>query len=216
MPRLPAITLSMLAALSIGCAQLPSMTLEERQHPALEHQAELSPAGPGTIFASPEAAAMDALAYSFLQARAEVVSARRMRGGAIRETEGGFTYDEPAVAPRRQRAIVQYPLAPGDVAHFQLHPTRPTASAAARGLRVKSLDDQARYMVDTLDPAQRPLFYLTPERFVRVHEAGADGPRSLGRVRFGTRHDATSLALQLTDDAPQGAESGLALVPTDR
>ena len=142
---------------------------------AAPHTAE----GPGALFPSPQSAALDALAWCEHRAREGPASLRRVRGGAIRAVPGGFTYDEPRVAPRSRRDTVRYALRPVDVAHFSHYPaTAVDPSPRAR----RAIEARARSFVERRDPIGRPLFYMTPDRVVRVEEGAVSSPRRVARL----------------------------------
>lgn len=194
----------------VGCAGLlpneRSSSLFATPTTGSMHETALEPSGPGTVFESPQAAALDALAWCYLQSRERVVSARRVRGGTIRAVAGGFSYDEPAVANASGAGVLRYAMGTGDVAHFRHYPV---ARHARSGWDLA--EREARRFVERVDPAQRPFFYLTPERRVRVYEASAAGGETLARVRFGTPRGATSLAMQMPEMDPSTSGQPLAL-----
>jgi hypothetical protein len=109
-------------------------------------------AGPGTIFASVEAAALDALQYAALRQ----AGAHRELGGAISATAGGYSYAEPRVGSRDGVAVK---LGANDVAWYYTHGAR---SNALEDRLNEGLSRRDLRMVDHVDPRRRPLFVRTP------------------------------------------------------
>lgn len=177
---------------------------------------QVSPSGPGTVFETPEAAAVDALAYSYLATRRVIAQQRRARGGAIVQVEGGYSYAEPDVARDASASTLRYRLAPTDVAHFR-HDPRPNNPHG--GLTSRSLDRKTRRFVDRRDPMQRPFFFMTPERFVGLYTGADVGVQTLARVQRATDRDAVALHVEVYEalaSLSDGAELPLALVPQER
>lgn len=196
--------LSLLVAFGwLGCASLPlpeldmpSFSFDLRSAPSLEMGdiERLAPKGPGSVFETLEAAGIDALAYSYLESRQAVSSNRRARGGAIFPVEGGYSYDDPAIAGSRASEPLRYRLRPTDVAHFRHFPSRTMLS---RSEPRSSLSRAARLFVEERDPMNRPIFHLTPERFVRVYTGSETAEQTLARVEWGTRRGATELEMRV-------------------
>lgn len=144
---------TLMALLGLACAGAP------RLGPASEiGRSQLEAQGPGTLFGSIECAALDALIYAHLQP--EAMGDRRMRGGTIHATDGGYSYDEVFTETRPSRGIT-YALKPHDVARFHLYAQVTTAS---------KLDLRS---VRSVDPLHRPLYILYPSLVVRMYR-GAD------------------------------------------
>ncbi len=123
------------------------------------HYPQFEAWGPGTVFPSIEAAAVDALIYAHLQAR-DANDLRRMRGGTIQPVESGYTYREIHVANPYPEYVITYPLNPRDVARFHVYPTGGPERATQKdrwGVRV--------------DPLHRPLFVLHPSLKIREYHA---------------------------------------------
>lgn len=110
------------------------------------------PAGPGAVFASVEAAALDALQFAALQQG----DSRRELGGAIERTERGYRYGAPRVGSAEG---VRVALRSEHVAWFYTHGAR--ADAEENRLN-EGLSRRDRQMVDRIDPRHRPLFVRTP------------------------------------------------------
>jgi hypothetical protein len=121
--------------------------------------------GPGTVFPSIEAAAVDALTYAYLSARAERTT-ERTRGGSIYATRGGYSYDEIRVAGRIAPQRVPYTLEPGDVARFVIYPPQSDRRVNWRNERPSVLD---RRGVTFKDPLHRPVYVLHPSLMIREY-----------------------------------------------
>lgn len=202
-----AILLATLA--SFGCASpFGPPSGDAAPSPAVDTTA-LAPLGPGAVFPTIEAAALDALAWSHLSSRDRIVSERRLRGGAIEAVDGGFSYREPVEAAPRA-GLIRYPLTRRDVAHFRHYP----AGAFDVSFETRrAIEREARRTVERRDPATRPLFYMTPDRFVRVVEVEAGGARTLARAEWGARADATTLAFMHPASERDATGQPLALQP---
>jgi hypothetical protein len=146
-------SLAMLAA-CVACAGAPPSSLA-----ASDTRAGIRAEGPGAVFPSVQAAALDALATA--HRTATPLDRRRLRVGTIHRVAHGFVYSAPqraagssALMPQR----VRYRLRPIDVASYVI----PPRSAEWRPAR--SNETQARKtqrVVDELDPAHRPIYLLT-------------------------------------------------------
>jgi len=160
-PSLSAGVLTLTALLGIGCAQGPgaSAPFGTRLPSQLEAQ------GPGAVFASIEAAAVDALTYTYLSAKA-ARSVERARGGSIYATRGGYSYDEIRVAGRLVPHRVSYTLKPGDVARFVTYPRDSDRRVNWRNERPSHVD---RRGVTVKDPLHRPLYVLHPSLMIREY-----------------------------------------------
>ena len=111
-PRVLGVSLaiSLICPVSLGCGSLAQLVNAFRTlPPALEAR------GPGTLFTSIDAAAVDALTYAYLQALA-AHDTERMRGGTIQRVEGGFSYAEIQVAGPRTPNRIRTVLGQGDAA----------------------------------------------------------------------------------------------------
>ena len=161
--------LTLTALLGLGCAQLsqrPSDLVGALKTPTLEFEAR----GPGAVFNSVEAAAVDALAFCHLQAR-EAGDVERMRAGTIERSGAGYTYHEIHVAnPLAQRRI-EYVLAPRDVARFHVYPPHTDRDVNRISERLSTKDWRS---VSVIDPLHRPLYVLHPSLAIRAYR-GADG-----------------------------------------
>jgi hypothetical protein len=134
-------------------------------------RADLHTAGPGAVFESVEAAALDALAHAYREATP--TDRRRLRAGTIYRVSGGYSYtaakrsgsSSPLMAPS-----IRYRLRSIDVARYVI----PPRSGSSRADRLNEEPNRKeKQIVDELDPAHRPLYQLTPSRnIVRYHEGG--------------------------------------------
>ncbi len=147
-----------------GCAMTP-------MRPTVSH-------GPGAVFESVEDAAVDALSYAFLEARAANESERSL-AGTIFPVEGGFSYGALEQASRFMPNRVFYSLRPHDVAHFHTYPTHWDRRVNSQN-ETHSLAD--RRVVDTLDPLHRPSFILTPTGYVRVYRGSETEVEPIAKV----------------------------------
>jgi hypothetical protein len=164
--------------------------------PAAAETRALEARGPGAIFASIEAAAVDALTYAHLQARA-AGDPERMRGGAIRASGTGYTYDEVHVAAPLTAHRVTYSLGPRDVARFATYPRD--------GHDVNRINEgpsrSDRRSVDVIDPLHRPLYILHPSLAIRVYRGKGHElaeVANLRRPRPSRAARAPELALEMT------------------
>jgi hypothetical protein len=127
---------------------------------------QLEAKGPGALFTSIDAAAIDALAYAYLQAR----GAREpefMRGGTIHPVgEGYYSYGEIHRANPWELHRISYILEPQDVARFHLYPVNRDAAVNRINERPSRVD---RRSVSAVDPLHRPLYILHPSLAVRAY-----------------------------------------------
>ena len=183
-PLLLTAILTLAAVLGLGCAQLPqapplavatfndpplavtrfdapapAVTRFDTAKPALEAQ------GPGTVFPSIEATAVDALTYAYLSAQA-AHNTERTRGGSIYATRGGYSYGEIQVAKRLRPHRVSYALKPGDVARFVTYPRDGNRDVDRANERPSIVDRRA---VTFADPLHRPLYILHPSLAIREY-----------------------------------------------
>jgi hypothetical protein len=127
---------------------------------------QLEAEGPGALFTSMDAAAIDALTYAYLQAR-EACDPEFMRGGTIYPVgEGFYSYGEIHRANRWERHRISYILKPRDVARFHLYPVNRDAAINLVNERPSRVDLRS---VRTVDPLHRPLYILHPSLGVRAY-----------------------------------------------
>ncbi len=118
----------------------------------------LVPQGPGTVFPSVAAAAIDALHFVDQEG-----PATRERGGIIVRTAGGYTYDKPKVGRFDK---INLTLTSETVAWFFV---RRYVRPLGRTRSDERLSLEARWMVDRVDPQKRPVFVLTPGRKILTY-----------------------------------------------
>jgi len=159
--------LALSAALVLGCAQLPELPSSLAARPKTS-PIEIDVRGPGAVFETIDAAAVDALAYSYLQGR-ETGELPRMRAGTIRRSGAGYTYDEIYVANPRSARRVEYPVRAEDVARFHVYPSLTDRDINTVNERLSPRD---RRSVAVIDPLHRPLYVLHPSLAVRVYRFG--------------------------------------------
>jgi hypothetical protein len=165
-PSIP--ILALVTLLGLGCAQLPQLPSDfaaALKSPPLELKAR----GPGSVFDSVEAAAIDALTYCYLEAR-EARDMDRMRAGTIERSGAGYTYSEIHVANPLDQRRIEYVFAPQDVARFHVYPPHTNHDINRTSERLSTKDKRS---VSVIDPLHRPLYVLHPSLEVRSY-SGAD------------------------------------------
>lgn len=148
--------------LCLGCAAVPQLLSAFQATPT-----HLEARGPGALFTSIDAAAVDALTYAYLQA--QTARDGRMRGGTIYTAGGGYSYDEVAVAGPLAPHRISYALEPRDVARFHVY-----ARVGGHDLLSERPTRSDRRSVRFVDPLHRPLYILHPSLVIRVF-GGGDG-----------------------------------------
>lgn len=154
-----------LLALLIACVALPlAAGASDRA------QVDFDAQGPGAVFDSVEAAAIDALSYAHLE---ETLTDRRsLRVGVIRRVENGYSYTaakRSTTSSPLTPCSVRYRLGAEDVARYII----PPHSGHARINRYnEEPTDKEKQIVDELDPAHRPLYQLTPSNNIVRYEYG--------------------------------------------
>jgi hypothetical protein len=142
-----------------GCAQMGHLSAARDTKPQLEAW------GPETVFPSIEAAAVDALIYTYLQAR-NGHDTERMRAGTIYSVDTGYSYGEIHVAGSLLAYQIAYPLKPQDVARFHMYPFVTDRDVNRENERASKAD---RRSVAVTDPLHRPLFILHPSLVIREY-----------------------------------------------
>jgi hypothetical protein len=150
------------ALVASGCAPMGHFLAD------LDTQPKLEAWGPGTVFPSVEAAAVDALIYVYLQASNER-DTERMRAGTIYSVEAGYSYGEIHVASGLLEYRIAYPLKQRDVARFHMYPLEPDRDVEYANERATQTD---RRSVAVTDPLHRPLFILHPSLVIREYRGG--------------------------------------------
>lgn len=116
-----------------------------------------SPEGPGTLFESVDAAAVDALAWAHQVERASR-NPRLSRGGTIVAVAGGYTYGELVTARRSAPDKLALQLGTDAVAHFHTYPKQ----GRPIDRKNESHSRADRWVVDHSDSRKRPSYILTP------------------------------------------------------
>jgi hypothetical protein len=154
-----------LFALLMACAGLPlAAGATDSSRVGLRAQ------GPGTVFETVEAAAIDALSYAHLE---ETLTQRRsLRVGVIQRVENGYSYTaakRSSTSSPLTASSVRYRLRSNDVARYII----PPHSGKARIDRYNEEPTRKeKKIVDELDPAHRPLFQLTPSHNIVSYRYG--------------------------------------------
>ena len=165
MRTLPPLALLLIttALLGLACAPLqhPLQGLAALRTAPLELEAQ----GPGTVFASVELAAVDALKYSYLQAL-DARDTERMRAGTIYRVGTGFSYDEIHRAGVLRRHQVKYTLKARDVARIHIYPRDRDFVVNRANERPSRVD---RRSLDVTDPLHRPIYILHPSLVIREY-----------------------------------------------
>lgn len=139
-------------------------------------QANVVPQGPGTVFDSVEAAAIDGLAFAHMR-QLESRNKRVSRGGAVVAVKSGFTYGNLDVAKPGSPDRIRLRLPKKALAHFHTYPTQ--NSRADRSNESHSRGDRA--LVDYRDSQHRPSYVLTPSLRVVLYR----GREMARRMRTG-------------------------------
>jgi hypothetical protein len=127
---------------------------------------QLDAEGPGALFSSIEAAAIDALTYSYLQAR-DACDPEFMRGGTIHPIgEDHYSYGEVHHADRWSAHRISYIFKPRDVARFHLYPVNQDTDDNRINERASRADLRS---VSVVDPLHRPLYILHPSLAIRAY-----------------------------------------------
>jgi hypothetical protein len=168
--RTPSILiLALVALLGLGCAQLPQLPsdfIAGLKSAPLELEAQ----GPGSVFETVDAAAVDALKFSYLEAR-ESGEMERMRAGTITRLGEGYTYGEIHVADPLDVRRIEYVLGRQDVARFHVYPPHADRDINRDNERLSSKDTRS---VRVIDPLHRTLYVLHPSLAVRAYR-GSEG-----------------------------------------
>ena len=126
---------------------------------------QLEAHGPGILFASIDAAAIDALIYAHLQGLA-TGSSERMRGGTIYRTGDGYGYGDLYVAGPLDPNRLRHALHSQDVARFLIYPRVGRHKVDRANERPSQVD---RRSVNVTDPLHRPLYILHPSLVIRKY-----------------------------------------------
>jgi len=158
---------------------------------------QLEAKGPGALFTSIDAAAIDALAYAHLQARG-ARNLEFMRGGTIHPVgEGYYSYGEIHRANPWELHRISYILEPQDVARFHLYPVNRDAAVNRINERPSRVDLRS---VSAVDPLHRPLYILHPSLAVRAYRG--EDPKLVEVASLRRPARTPRFARECSDDAP--------------
>jgi len=147
-------------------------------------QLQLEVEGPGALFSSIEAAAIDALTYAYLQAR-NACESDFMRGGTIHPVGADqYSYGEIHRANPRSLHKISYIFKPGDVARFHIYPVNRDADTNRVNERPSRVDLRS---VSVVDPLHRPLYILHPSLTVRAYRGDGPHPVEVATLRRSAR-----------------------------
>jgi hypothetical protein len=121
--------------------------------------------GPGALFASIEAAAVDALTYAHLQAL-EARDTARIRGGTIYAVDGRYSYGQIQLGNPLTPHRISYRFGSHEVARFHAYPVYQNPLTNRANERPSRAD---RRSVNFVDPLHRPLYVLHPSLTIRVY-----------------------------------------------
>jgi hypothetical protein len=163
---------------------------------------QLEVEGPGALFTSIDAAAIDALAYAYLQARG-ACDPEFMRGGTIHPVgEGYYSYGEIHRANRWELHRISYILKPQDIARFHLYPVNRDAAVNRINERPSRVDLRS---VNAIDPLHRPLYILHPSLAVRAYRG--EDPQFVEVARLSRPAQPPRFARECSADAPSFGRS---------
>jgi hypothetical protein len=135
--------------------------------------------GPGALFTSVEAAAVDALTYAYLQAYKERDTAR-IRGGTIYPVGRHYSYGEIQLGKPLTPQRISYRFGPHEVARFHVYPRVRDVLANRANERISRVD---RRSVSTIDPLHRPLYVLHPSLAIRAYRGGDSQRAEVANLR---------------------------------
>ena len=164
--HLAALSAVLLVAGSLGCAGVGAPAHPGTSPIDVFALASSAPArGPGSLFPTIEAAALDALNWS--HRGAQLRDRGRLRVGTISLTTEGYRYSESRRSQARFASNspvgVRYELGPDDVATYIIHPRTNRPEINQHNERPT---EREKRLVDERDPHHRPLYILTPSRKV--------------------------------------------------
>ena len=144
---------------------------------------ELEARGPGTLFTSIDAAAVDALTYALTQG-ITTQSSERMRGGTIYRTGNRYSYGDLHVAGPLNPNRISHVLHTQDVARFLIYPRVGRHNVDRSNERPSQVDRRA---VTVTDPRHRPLYILHPSLVIREYHGEDCGLVEVSDLRHSTR-----------------------------
>ncbi|MFK7898469.1 MAG: hypothetical protein AB8G23_21735 [Myxococcota bacterium] len=131
----------------------------------------VSPQGPGAVFFTLEAAALDAL--RFASGDKNVRARGRFQGGTIFQVDGGFSYRVPSLSRGTvwslAAPVVRFEYGGAGVASYVVHPRSGRASLDRAN---EGLQSATRRRIERSDSQGRPLFLLTPKGRVIRYSPG--------------------------------------------
>jgi hypothetical protein len=135
--------------------------------------------GPGALFTSVEAAAVDALTYAYLQAR-KARDAARIRGGTIYTVGDLYSYGEIQLGIPLSPHQISYRFGPHEVARFHAYPVYRDARVNRTNERISRVD---RRSVSVIDPLHRPLYVLHPSLAIRAYSGESSKRAEVANLR---------------------------------
>ena len=154
----PLAFLSLLACLVLGSPAVAGEKLN------------IVPQGPGAVFDSIEAAAVDGLAFAH-QVQLESRNKRLSRGGAVVAVANGYTYGALDTARPVAPDTVLLRMPKHAVAHFHTYPAQNTSTDWMNEKHSKA----DRILVNSRDSMHRPSYVLTPSlRILGYYGRAAD------------------------------------------
>jgi len=135
--------------------------------------APVRPLGPGAVFDSIQAAALDGLAFAH-QESVDSRNPRLSRGGAVVRVEQGFSYGPLVEARPADPDRLYLRLGEDAVAHFHTYPKQ----HAPIDRRNETHSPADRAVVDVHDDLHRPSYVLTPSLRVVVYRGRHADERS--------------------------------------
>jgi hypothetical protein len=135
--------------------------------------------GPGALFTSVEAAAVDALTYAYLQAH-KARDTARIRGGTIYPVGGHYSYGEIQLGNPLSPHRISYRFGPHEVARFHAYPVYRDVLANRANERASRVD---RRSVSAIDPLHRPLYILHPSLAIRAYRGEGSQRAEVANLR---------------------------------
>jgi hypothetical protein len=132
-------------------------------------ESAVDPLGPGKVFETVEAAAIDGLAYA-RKVSMKSRNARLSRGGTIYSVENGYAHGRLVSARAEAPDQLRVKLGKAAVAHFHTYP----AQYGLLDRRNETHSRADRAIVDVYDSKHRPSFVLTPSLRIMVYRGEAN------------------------------------------
>jgi hypothetical protein len=179
MRNLPPLALLLTTTAMLGLACAPLQRAADGLSALRSAPIELNAMGPGVVFPTAEAAAIDALTWSYREAR-DARDTGRLRAGTIHRVGNGFSYGEIHQAGSWNLAAVSYKLKPQDAARFHVYPQGSDFVVNHVNERPSSSD---RRSVNVVDPLHRPLYILHPSLVIREYRGEEHGLLEVANLR---------------------------------